>query len=199
MADSEDADAEAEYERWVSEIKQMRADKDEFFTEHPQSPIQPEVRDDFEGLSYFEPKPEFRVPTRVRVYSNPDPIELDVTAGQPIRYLRPFIFEFELRDERQQLAGYQQEGEDTDTIFIPFRDKTTGQQTYHRGRYMETEPDEELTNGDTVTLDFNLAYNPFCAYSETFACPLPPEENWLDVVVPAGERKPPEAIVVDDE
>ena len=193
--DDADAEAAAEYERWLDEIKQMRADKDEFFTEHPQSPIQPEVRDDFEGLSYFDPKPEFRVPTRVRVYGNPDPIELDVTAGQPIRYLRPYIFEFELRDDRHQLAGYQQEGEDTDTIFIPFRDKTTGQQTYDRGRYMETEPDKELTNGDTVTLDFNLAYNPFCAYSETFACPLPPEENWLDIVVPAGERKPPEAIV----
>ena len=192
--DDADAEAAAEYERWLDEIKQMRADKDEFFTEHPQSPIQPEVRDDFEGLSYFDPKPEFRVPTRVRVYGNPDPIELDVTAGQPIRYLRPYIFEFELRDDRHQLAGYQQEGEDTDTIFIPFRDKTTGQQTYDRGRYMETEPDKDLTNGDTVTLDFNLAYNPFCAYSETFACPLPPEENWLDVVVPAGERKPPEAI-----
>ncbi|ERH07549.1 MAG: protein of unknown function (DUF1684) [Halonotius sp. J07HN4] len=191
---TDDAEAEAEYERWLDEIKQMRADKDEFFTEHPQSPIQPEVRDDFEGLSYFDPNPEFRVPTRVRVYGNPDPIELDVTAGQPIRYLRPYIFEFELRDERHQLAGYQQEGEDTDTIFVPFRDKTTGQQTYDRGRYMETEPDKELTNGDTVTLDFNLAYNPFCAYSETFACPLPPEENWLDIVVPAGERKPPEAI-----
>jgi len=193
--DDADAEAAAEYERWLDEIKQMRADKDEFFTEHPQSPIQPEVRDDFEGLSYFDPKPEFRVPTRVRVYGNPDPIELDVTAGQPIRYLRPYIFEFELRDDRHQLAGYQQEGEDTDTIFIPFRDKTTGQQTYDRGRYMETEPDKDLTNGDTVTLDFNLAYNPFCAYSETFACPLPPEENWLDIVVPAGERKPPEAIV----
>ena len=193
--DDADAEAAAEYERWLDEIKQMRADKDEFFTEHPQSPIQPEVRDDFEGLSYFDPKPEFRVPTRVRVYGNPDPIELDVTAGQPIRYLRPYIFEFELRDDRHQLAGYQQEGEDTDTIFIPFRDKTTGQQTYDRGRYMETEPDKNLTNGDTVTLDFNLAYNPFCAYSETFACPLPPEENWLDIVVPAGERKPPEAIV----
>jgi len=205
MTDAEESDgntdaaaADAEYERWLDEIKQMRADKDEFFTEHPQSPSQPEVREEFEGLSYFEPKPEFRVPTRVRVYGNPDPIELEVTAGQPIRYLRPFIFEFELRDERQQLAGYQQEGEDTDTIFIPFRDKTTGQQSYHRGRYMETEPEAELTNGDTVTLDFNLAYNPFCAYSETFACPLPPEENWLDVAVPAGERAPPEAIVVDE-
>ena len=201
MTDPEDADpeadtadAEAEYERWFDEITQMRADKDEFFTEHPQSPIQPEVRDDFEGLAYFEPKPAFRVPTRVRVYGNPDPVELDVTAGQPIRYLRRFIFTLELRDERHQLAGYQQEAEDTDTIFIPFRDKTTGQQSYHQGRYMETEPETELTNGDTVTLDFNLAYNPFCAYSETFACPLPPEENWLEVAVPAGERKPPAAI-----
>ena len=195
MTDAEESDgntdaaaADAEYERWLDEIKQMRADKDEFFTEHPQSPIQPEVREEFEGLSYFEPKPEFRVPTRVRVYGNPDPIELEVTAGQPIRYLRPFIFEFELRDERQQLAGYQQEGEDTDTIFIPFRDKTTGQQSYHRGRYMETEPEEELTNGDTVTLDFNLAYAPFCAYSDTFSCPLPPEANWLSVAIEAGER-----------
>jgi|GEM_PF-6001529 hypothetical protein len=54
--DPEDTDAEAEYERWVTEIREMREDKNEFFTEHPQSPIQPEVRDEFEGLSYFEPE-----------------------------------------------------------------------------------------------------------------------------------------------
>jgi hypothetical protein len=53
---------------------------------------------------------------------------------------------------------------------------------------MEFEAERALDDGDTFTLDFNLAYNPFCAYSETFACPLPPEENWLDVVIPAGER-----------
>ncbi len=182
-------------DRWRTEVKQMRADKDQFFIDHPQSPIKPEYRDDFEGLAYFDPDPNFRVPARVRVYGNPDPLELDVTAGAPIRYLRAVIFEFELRGERIQLAGYRQESADDRTIFIPFRDKTTGQQTYHRGRYMEMEPDEALVNGDVVTLDFNLAYNPFCAYTETFACPLAPEENWLEVVVPAGEKTPPETIV----
>ena len=184
-------------DRWRTEIEQMRADKNQFFIDHPQSPIKPEHHENFEGLAYFEPDPQFRVPARVRVYGNPEPIELDVTAGSPIRYLRAVIFEFELRGERIQLAGYRQESADDRTIFIPFRDKTTGQQTYHRGRYMEMEPDDELVNGDVVTLDFNLAYNPFCAYAETFACPLAPEENWLEVVVPAGEKTPPEAIVDD--
>ncbi len=192
-----DADTEQpeDVDRWRAEVEQMRADKDQFFIDHPQSPIKPEYREEFEGLAYFEPDPQYRVPARVRVYGNPNPIELDVTAGAPIRYLRSVIFEFELRGERIQMAGYRQESAESRTIFIPFRDKTTGQQTYHRGRYMEMEPDEELVNGDVVTLDFNLAYNPFCAYTETFACPLAPEENWLEVVVPAGEKTPPESIV----
>ena len=184
-------------DRWRAEVEQMRADKDQIFIDHPQSPIKPEYREEFEGLAYFEPDPQFRVPARVRVYGNANPIELDVTAGAPIRYLRSVIFEFELRGERIQMAGYRQESAENRTIFIPFRDKTTGQQTYHRGRYMEMEPDTELINGDVVTLDFNLAYNPFCAYTETFACPLPPEENWLEVVVPAGEKNPPASIVDD--
>jgi uncharacterized protein (DUF1684 family) len=55
---------------------------------------------------------------------------------------------------------------------------------------MELEPDRELTDGDVVTLDFNLAYSPFCAFSDTFDCPLPPEENWLETTVEAGERTP---------
>ncbi len=192
MTDNTPAGDDAD--RWMAEVRQMRADKDQFFTDHPQSPIKPANRDSFEGLSYFEPDPDYRVQARVRVYGNPDPIELEVTAGQPIRYLRAVIFEFELRGERIQMAGYRQEQQEDRTIFVPFRDKTTGQQTYHQGRYMEMEPDSDLVNGDVVTLDFNLAYNPFCAYANTFACPLAPEENWLEVAVPAGERAPPDAI-----
>ena len=94
-----DRDRPADTDRWMAEVRQMRADKDQFFTDHPQSPIQPDYREAFEGLAYFEPDPDFRVPARVRVYGNPDPIELDVTAGSPIRYLRSVIFEFELRGE----------------------------------------------------------------------------------------------------
>jgi uncharacterized protein (DUF1684 family) len=115
---------------------------------------------------------------------------METTNGPPTRYLRVVSFEFELRDERCTLAGYRQEGAEEATLFVPFRDKTTGQQSYRGGRYMELQPSDDLADGDDVVVDFNLAYTPFCAYSDAFACPLPPEENWLDVAVPAGERDP---------
>lgn len=89
----------------------------------------------------------------------------------------------------ETLAAYRREGDDGG-LFVPFRDKTTGQATYRGGRYMDLHPEGELTDGDEVTVDFNLAYTPFCAFDDAFACPLPPEENWLSTTVPAGEPDP---------
>ena len=183
MSDSAPAD-------WAERLRQNRAEKDQFLAEHPQSPVPPEKRDDFEGLDYFDPDEAFRVHADVTVHDEPDPVEMETTNGPPARYLRVATFSFELRGEDCELHAYQQENSEDDTLFVPFRDKTTGQQTYGGGRYMEFEPEGELETGDSVTLDFNLAYSPFCAFSETFACPLPPEENWLEVVVPAGEKTP---------
>ena len=111
---------------------------------------------------------------------------METTAGTEVRYLREATLETDLRGETVTLAAYRQS--EDDAYFVPFRDKTTGQQTYEGGRYIEFESERDLDGGDEITVDFNLAYSPFCAYSETFACPLPPEENWLEVAVPAGER-----------
>lgn len=186
MSDSDAFDADD----WAARLEANRTQKDEFFAEHPQSPIPPEERDEFDGLSYFDPDPEYRVEANVRVHDDPeaDPVEMESSAGPNVRYLRVATFEFEVGGTEQTLVAYQQEPDGDEPLFVPFRDKTTGQQTYSDGRYMEFEAERALDDGDTFTLDFNLAYNPFCAYSETFACPLPPEENWLDVVIPAGER-----------
>ncbi|MEF8852786.1 MAG: DUF1684 domain-containing protein [Haloarculaceae archaeon] len=164
-----------------------RREKDDFFAEHPQSPVPPEARDDFDGLDYFEPDPGYRVEATVTVHDRPDPVEMETSDGRTVRYERAVSFEFELDGESRRLHGYRQ-GPDDETVFVPFRDKTTGQETYEGGRYMELEPDERLRDGDEVTVDFNLAYSPFCAFSETFSCPYPPEENWLETTVPAGER-----------
>ncbi|MFB6156199.1 MAG: DUF1684 domain-containing protein [Haloferacaceae archaeon] len=183
-ADGTDFDAD----EWASRLREKRAEKDRFLSEHPQSPIPPDERDDFDGLPYFDPDSDYRVEASATVHDDPEPVTMETTAGPEVRYLRVVTFAFELRGEEQTLAGYRQESEDSRTLFVPFRDKTTGQQTYRHGRYMELEPDRELEDGDDVVLDFNLAYTPFCAYSEAFSCPLPPEENWLSVVVPAGER-----------
>ena len=174
---------------YADRLRANRQEKNEFFADHPQSPIPPEKREGFDGLDYFPPDESFRVEASVRVHDDPETVEMETTASNPVRYLRVVTFAFELRDEECELHGYRQEGDDG-AIFVPFRDKTTGQQSYRQGRYMELEPERDLTDGDTVTVDFNLAYSPFCAYSDTFSCPLPPEENWLEIVVPAGEKAP---------
>ncbi len=180
---------EGDIEAWTTELEHHRGEKDDFLNEHRQSPVPPEKRDEFDGLSYFEPAPNYRITATVRVATEPEEIELETSDGRTVSYNRVVTFEFKLDGERYELHGYRQN--EGDGIFIPFRDKTTGQQTYKDGRYMELEPQTELSDGDQVTVDFNLAYSPFCAYSETFSCPLPPEENWLETMITAGEQKPP--------
>ncbi|WP_276299803.1 DUF1684 domain-containing protein [Halorussus lipolyticus] len=185
-AESDDFDPE----EWREQLQSHRQQKDDFFAEHRQSPIPPEDRDDFDGLDYFDPDPDYRVTASVEAHDQPEPVEMEVSAGAPQRYLRVATLHFELGEgddaESLELSAYQQEGQDG--LFVPFRDKTTGQQTHQDGRYMEFEIEGDLSDTDELPLDFNLAYSPFCAYSETFACPLPPEENWLEVEIRAGEK-----------
>ncbi|MFC7073759.1 DUF1684 domain-containing protein [Halovenus rubra] len=185
----DDSTTDADKESYARTLREKRAEKNEFFATHRQSPIPPEHRDTFDSLDYFDPDMEYRAEADVTRFSEPETVELDTSDGRSVRYSRLFEFSFELRGQTQTLAGYRQQPEDA--IFVPFRDKTTGQQTYTDGRYIELETEQDLTDGDSIEIDFNLAYSPFCAYSETFACPLPPEENWLDIIVPAGEKSPP--------
>ena len=175
---------------WAEQLRANRDEKDRFLGEHRQSPIPPDEREKFDGLDYFDPAPDYRVEATVQVHDDPAVVELDTSDGRTVRYLRVVTFAFDLDDERYELHGYRQEHDDSRVLFVPFRDKTTGQQTYPGGRYMELEPDRDLEDGQQVTVDFNLAYTPFCAFNESFSCPLPPEENWLETVVEAGERTP---------
>ena len=179
---------ESDDESWAAELRANREQKDGFFASHPQSPIPPEERDGFEGLDYFPPDPAYRVDATVTVHADPETVTMHTTANTTVEYDRAVAFAFDIRGREQSLVGYTSEA--TEGLFVPFRDKTTGQQSYESGRYMELEPSRELDDDDVVPLDFNIAYNPFCAYSDSFACPLPPEENWLDVAIEAGERTP---------
>jgi uncharacterized protein (DUF1684 family) len=178
-------------EHYREELRTTRAEKDEFFAEHPQSPIPPDEREGFDGLDYFPPDPDYRVAATVTVHDDPEPVSMTATNGPEVRYLRVATLSFDLAGETHELAAYRQDPDDAEeALFVPFRDKTTGQETYHEGRYMELHPEDGLADGDEIRLDFNLAYSPFCAYSDTFSCPLPPEENWLETTVAAGEKAP---------
>ncbi|ELY90576.1 hypothetical protein C483_10966 [Natrialba hulunbeirensis JCM 10989] len=195
MSDTSDSTHDIDTEQWRTELEKKRAEKNEFFASHPQSPVPPEERDEFEALEYFDPNPEYRVTASAAVHDDPEVVLMDTTTGREMRYLRVATLEFDLEraDEELEnvstsLAAYQLESPNQEPYFIPFRDKTTGQQSYEGGRYMELAADRDLETGDELVVDFNLAYTPFCAFSETYDCPLPPKENWLDVTIPAGER-----------
>ncbi|MEF8777423.1 MAG: DUF1684 domain-containing protein [Natronomonas sp.] len=180
-------------ESWRTELETYREKKDEKFGVAHSSPLGPEGRREFDGLDYFEPNPDYRTEATVELDESDETVPMETTADGEELYEPAALLHFEVPDQRGEraehtLVGYRRVDQDEGSLFVPFRDKTTGQQTYPGGRYMELHYDGELEDGVTFTLDFNLAYNPFCAYSEAYECPLPPRENWLEIAIPAGER-----------
>lgn len=161
----------------------MRHEKDHAFAGSPNSPIPPPLRKSFGGLSYYEPKPHLRVPARFVAHPDPDVVEMPTSTGAPKEYLNIGHLEFEMGGETLSLQTFWSEA--SPSLFVPFRDKTSGKETYGAGRYIDI--DWEGPDVDYV-VDFNLAYNPFCAYSEDFSCPFPPPANWLPVPIEAGEK-----------
>lgn len=165
---------------FVSQLTDFRAAKDDFFrSEH--SPLPDELRDRFQGLAYFEQDPALVSSVPV-LATEPGDVTVGTSDGHVRSYRRAGQIEIEVGDRTIRLLLLQAPGDDG--FFIPFRDGTSGSSTYGAGRYLDVEPAED----GTVEIDFNLAYNPYCAYSDEYSCPLPPHENWLTVPIEAGER-----------
>ena len=175
-------------------LTRFRRERDELFRTHPQSPVEPDERASFSGLRYFDPEPRFRVHARLEPG---DGSELVVETGGEdgaIRYRRAGRLAFELDGVEcglTVLSLVQYAG----GLFVPFRDRTSGRETYGGGRYLfDTAKDTdglvfEVAPGSLdVVIDFNYAYNASCAYSPRWACPLAPPENHLEVEVRAGEQ-----------
>ncbi len=160
-------------------LLEQRKAKDEFFASDHHSPLHHEARDGFSGLRYYEPNPGLVFTLPVEPGDGTE-IRVQTSDGQERLYRRVGRAEFEAGAESVTITLYSAGGEG---LFVPFRDATSGSETYGAGRYLDIEP-----NGDgTVTLDFNYAYNPYCAYNDAYSCPLPPVENWLRVPIEAGE------------
>jgi len=174
-------------------LTRFRRGRDDLFRTHPQSPVEPDEREMFHGLRYFDPDPSYRV----RAHVEPgDASELLIETGGDdgaIRFRRAARLAFELQGQActlTVLSLVQYAG----GLFVPFRDLTSGRETYGGGRYLfDTAKDTdglvlEITLGSSeVVIDFNFAYNASCAYSPRWACPLAPPENHMKVAVQAGE------------
>ena len=175
-------------------LMRFRQGRDELFRSHPQSPIEPEERATFSGLHYFDEDPSYRVRARLEPG---DGSELAIDTGGEdgaVRFRRVGKLNFDLTGQPctlTVLSIVQYAG----GLFVPFRDATSGRETYGGGRYLfDTAKNTDglvldITTGSSdVVIDFNLAYNASCAYSPRWACPLAPPENHLDVAVRAGEK-----------
>jgi uncharacterized protein (DUF1684 family) len=160
---------------------ELRRMKDEFFARSSDSPLDAGQRRTFAGLPYFDPDPAFRFDATLERRPAAEYEDIQTSDGQVRHLPRAGTLRFTLDGRELGLAAYDQ----GDELFVPFRDATSGDETYGAGRYVEAHP----IGGGRYDLDFNAAYNPYCAYNENWSCPLPPRENWLDVPIRAGEKR----------
>jgi uncharacterized protein (DUF1684 family) len=164
----------------MSELEDFRAEKDEFFGGHPQSPLSPEQKKEFSGLNYFPENESLYLEVNVDLLNDPQPIQMQTTTGGIQAYLRHGRFKFNVDGQEAELTIYKGEH----GYFLPFVDSLAGEETYPAGRYLEP---EELPE-NRFLVDFNIAYNPYCAYNEMWSCPITPAENRVKVPIRAGER-----------
>jgi uncharacterized protein (DUF1684 family) len=177
-----------EISEWKTWLIAQRQSKDRFFGQHWQSPIPPEERPRFEGLTYYPPDPAYRFELKLHEHDQKQIMKVEDTAGNIRSLIRWGEFRFEIAGTECVLQAYKSDSKE-ERLFVPLRDATSGKETYQAGRYLDLDPENHLTPEGKWIVDFNEAYNPFCAYSEAYACPFVPPENWLKVSIKAGEKK----------
>ncbi len=176
--------------RFKLSVEAFQKELNEKFADPDSSPLSKEALKSFTGLPFFDPDEKFRVKARFERVTAPV-AELPTTTGKIARY-QPFgTLHFQIDEQDFELLIYRNIAFPTSTntnetipLFLPFTDMTNGDETYGGGRYIEM----DMQEGTQWTLDFNIAYNPYCAYDESFSCPIPPAENHLQKAIRAGAK-----------
>lgn len=164
----------------MNDLERLRRDKDEFFARDPGSPLTAGQKRTFEGLKYFPENSQWQLEVLAEPVQDEGPVEMLTSTGDVQTYRRVARFSFSVDGRQARLTIF--EGEHG--LFLPFVDSLAGIDTYPAGRYLEP----EALPGGRYLVDFNLAYNPYCAYNERWSCPLTPQENRLAVPIRAGEK-----------
>lgn len=173
----------------MSENKEFRKSKDDFFARNEHSPLTAEQRGRFNGLEYYPETSDLRFVLAIDEFTGvqKERVEIATSTGDFQPYLRWGTLTFSVEGESTTLSVYQ--AVDGEEFFLPFADATSGHETYGSGRYLDVLP----LHGGKVLVDFNYAYNPYCAYNPNWSCPIPPSENRLKVPIRAGEKTFPDA------
>ena len=173
-------------EEYAKEIQFERKEKDLFMMSGEDSPFKGS-KEVFQGLKYFPPDLRYSINAALVPIQNKKMIILPTSDGKEKKYLEHAYAEFELDGITNKLLILEMTeiGPYRGTLYLAFADKTSANETYGAGRYLEV---KKVPGASSVLLDFNKAYNPYCAYSDNFSCPFPPGENVLQVAIRAGEK-----------
>ncbi|MDB5234274.1 MAG: hypothetical protein JWR44_1267 [Hymenobacter sp.] len=170
----------------LSDLHKFRSDKNRAFRQSPDSPLSPEQKAGFDSLKYYPGELSFVINATISREAKPDTVLMQMSDNKAEKYLHWGQAKFQIEQQPQQLSVYLKANGTDSTLFIPFTDATNGHETYGGGRYLDA-PIPKLNEGE-IKLDFNRAYNPYCAYNNEFSCPVPPAENRLQVAIAAGEK-----------
>jgi uncharacterized protein (DUF1684 family) len=164
-----------------ADVEKIRRDKDAAFSEGEESPIKDKAS--FKGLQYYPFNKEYILDFIIEKAEKAETVELKMTDGTTEKMIFFGFIKADFKSFTLKLKLYQRED---GNFFLPYKDKTAPTETYGGGRFL----DLPLTNikNNRLRVDFNLAYNPYCAYNEEFACPIPPAENTLPIRIEAGEK-----------
>ncbi len=167
--------------------KAWRAEQNKEFADSATSPLTAKARASFDSLSYFPISEEYAVMAYLELTPNSKPFKMQTSTDRLADYRQYGIAHFSLKGEKFEIPVYQNMRllkipKYKNSLFIPFTDLTNDVETYPGGRYVDT----ELQEGDSLLIDFNKAYNPYCAYNDRYSCPIPPSENHLKTKIEAG-------------
>ncbi len=177
-----------EEKKYISEVEQYRNEKNDYMKNNPESPFNQDTTIKFEPLNYFDVDPGFVFKSKLFEYPQKDTISVYGTKGEERKAIRYGYVNFDYQNQPYKVNVYKGTSAGGEEYYsIWFTDKTTGGETYGVGRYIDFDinPDSNYV----YTVDFNLAYNPFCAYSAKYSCAIPTKEDHLDLAVTAGEKK----------
>ncbi|MCR9251096.1 MAG: DUF1684 domain-containing protein [bacterium] len=175
----------------IEEIKKFQQDLNAEYRDSKTSPLSKKDRKNFTGHDFFEINLSLRVEATFEPLFNQETFKMPATGAVQGEYRKYGLLHFQIEGQQFQLTLYQNlaltnTAEYRDYLFLPFTDLTTGDTTYGGGRYIEF----WIPNGETTILDFNQAYNPYCAYNVNYSCPIPPSENHLPIKILAGVKEP---------
>lgn len=166
---------------------QKKLNKD--FANGEKSPLTDEDKKEFKSLDFFPIDTNYRVTAKLKYYKGSKPFKMKTTTDRLPIYRIFASATFEIHGKKHVLHIYQNQkllltADFEDYLFLPFTDKTNGADSYGGGRYI----DLKVTDKETIILDFNKAYNPYCAYNDKYSCPIPPKANQLDIEIPVGVK-----------